>query len=151
MKRLSFVALVGCVLLLLSPLAGCARRRPVQTTEVTDAETSYDGAGERNGYYEADVPPPPTVDEPMRYEPLEPPVQTVEPNRPQRLDESTFPTPRPDAGVVVHEVRRGDTLWKIAGQYYGTSNRGNVQKIVEANPGLNPDVIKVGQKIVIPR
>lgn len=54
-------------------------------------------------------------------------------------------------GARIHIARRGDTLWKISGIYYGKSSRANVQRIVDANPDIaDPDFIRVGQKIVIP-
>jgi nucleoid-associated protein YgaU len=48
-----------------------------------------------------------------------------------------------------HEVKKGDTLWKIAEQYYGD---GSLYKIFEANRGIlkDPDAIQVGQKLHIP-
>jgi nucleoid-associated protein YgaU len=49
-----------------------------------------------------------------------------------------------------HEVKKGDTLWKIAEQYYGD---GNLYKdIFEANKDIlkDPNVIKVGQNLKIP-
>lgn len=49
-----------------------------------------------------------------------------------------------------HEVKKGDTLWKIAEKYYGD---GNLYKtIFEANRDIlkKPDVIQVGQKLQIP-
>ena len=49
-----------------------------------------------------------------------------------------------------HEVKKGDTLWKIAEQYYGDGSLH--PKIFEANRDIldNPNVIKVGQKLRIP-
>ena len=49
-----------------------------------------------------------------------------------------------------HEVKKGETLWKIAEQYYGDGSL--YPKIFEANRDIlkNPDVIKVGQKLRIP-
>jgi len=49
------------------------------------------------------------------------------------------------AGSVPYTVRAGDTLGNIA-FLYGTS----VQDIVTANPGLNPEVLNIGQQICIP-
>lgn len=49
-----------------------------------------------------------------------------------------------------HEVKKGDTLWKIAEHYYGD---GNLYKdIFEANRDIleDPNVIKIGQKLKIP-
>lgn len=49
-----------------------------------------------------------------------------------------------------HEVVSGDTLSKIARQYYGDPSL--YTKIFEANRDVlkNPDLIKVGQKLRIP-
>jgi nucleoid-associated protein YgaU len=47
-----------------------------------------------------------------------------------------------------HTVVYGDTLWKIAQQYYGDGSQ--YTKIVQANDIKNPSVIDVGQKLVIP-
>jgi nucleoid-associated protein YgaU len=49
-----------------------------------------------------------------------------------------------------HEVKKGDTLWKIAEHYYGD---GSLYKdIFEANKNIlsDPNSIKVGQKLKIP-
>lgn len=49
-----------------------------------------------------------------------------------------------------HEVRKGETLWKIAEQYYGDGNL--YQKIFEANRDIlrDPNRIDIGQKLRIP-
>ena len=49
-----------------------------------------------------------------------------------------------------HEVKKGDTLWKIAEHYYGDGSL--YKKIFEANGNIlkDPNVIKVGQKLRIP-
>ena len=48
-------------------------------------------------------------------------------------------------------VRSGDTLGKIAQKFYGDARRSDV--IVKANPALagNPDVLRIGMKLVIPK
>jgi nucleoid-associated protein YgaU len=48
----------------------------------------------------------------------------------------------------VHVVQKGDTLGEISAQHYGTSRKW--QDIVEANPGLDPSHLVVGQKLIIP-
>jgi len=47
-------------------------------------------------------------------------------------------------------VKKGDTLWKIAENYYGDGKL--YKKIFEANADIlkNPDVIQIGQKLKIP-
>lgn len=47
-----------------------------------------------------------------------------------------------------HTVVRGDTLWGIAQRYYGNGNR--YKEIAKANNIANPDIIHVGQKLLIP-
>jgi nucleoid-associated protein YgaU len=49
-----------------------------------------------------------------------------------------------------HEVKKGETLWKIAEHYYGDGNL--YKKIFEANRDVlnDPNVIRVGQKLRIP-
>lgn len=48
-------------------------------------------------------------------------------------------------GYDTYYVQQGDTFWGIAKKYYTTVN-----KIVIANPGLNPYQLQVGQKIIVP-
>lgn len=55
------------------------------------------------------------------------------------------PKPTPDILTFVHTVRLGETLSSI-GKKYGVS----WQKIAEANKLTNPNLIRVGQKLVIP-
>jgi len=49
-----------------------------------------------------------------------------------------------------HEVKKGDTLWKIAEKYYGDGSL--YTQIFEANRDKlsDPNLIKVGQKLRIP-
>ena len=54
-------------------------------------------------------------------------------------------TPAPAIGVKKHVVQSGETLGSIAVQYGVT-----VQAILEANQLANPDLLRVGQELVIP-
>jgi len=49
-----------------------------------------------------------------------------------------------------YEVKKGDTLWKIAEKYYGDGNLHT--KIFEANKDSikDPNLIRVGQRLRIP-
>ena len=60
----------------------------------------------------------------------------------------TVATPAPEARM--HTVERGDTLSKIAKQYYGDLSK--YTEIFEANQPMlsNPDKIYPGQKLRIP-
>ncbi len=48
-------------------------------------------------------------------------------------------------GYDTYYIQPGDTLWKIARNYYTTVN-----KIVTANPGINPFQLRIGQEITVP-
>lgn len=48
-------------------------------------------------------------------------------------------------GYAIYYVRPGDTLYNIAGRFYTSVN-----SIVTANPGINPNVINIGQRLVVP-
>jgi nucleoid-associated protein YgaU len=49
-----------------------------------------------------------------------------------------------------HEVKKGETLWKIAQEHYGDGSLAT--KIFEANRDVlkDPNLIKVGQRLRIP-
>lgn len=47
---------------------------------------------------------------------------------------------------VVYVIKKGDTLWKIARRYSTT-----VEKLKKANPGIDPNNLRVGQKICVPK
>jgi nucleoid-associated protein YgaU len=55
-----------------------------------------------------------------------------------------------ERGMRKHTVQSGETLWRIASQYYGDGS--NYMKIFEANKGLleHPDHIEPGQELLIP-
>ena len=58
----------------------------------------------------------------------------------------------PPAGAKQHTVAKGDTLWKMAKNYYPASLDLNeeIAKIKAANPGLDDRNLKIGTVIVIP-
>ncbi|MBA3697287.1 MAG: LysM peptidoglycan-binding domain-containing protein [Planctomycetes bacterium] len=61
-------------------------------------------------------------------------------------------TPAPEAPSAndpnVHVVKAGETLSDISKQHYGTTTKW--KKIVDANPGIDPEGLKVGQKLKLP-
>jgi nucleoid-associated protein YgaU len=61
------------------------------------------------------------------------------------------PGPQPAGEATVYEVKPGDTLGAIAQRFYGKASL--YPKIFEANRDIltNPDLIKVGQKLKIPK
>ena len=56
-----------------------------------------------------------------------------------------LPVDNPPPRQIVHSVQAGDTLISIAAQYDA-----DLDAILAANPGINPDLIYVGQQIVVP-
>jgi nucleoid-associated protein YgaU len=70
-----------------------------------------------------------------------------------RIDES-LPVPaaaQPQAQTQTYVVKAGDSLWKIAQQFYGKGNL--FQRIIDANPDKLEDeksVIHPGDQLVIP-
>jgi len=84
-----------------------------------------------------DVTPAPT---PVAYAPPAP-VQTMTPD--PALSSST-----PAASGNTYTIKKGDTLWKIATQHYGDGKKWH--EIADANPGLTPSALRVGQTITLP-
>jgi hypothetical protein len=52
------------------------------------------------------------------------------------------------SGVTVYQVRKGDTLWKIAKQHLGAGRRW--KEIARVNPDLDYMKLRVGQRIRLP-
>ncbi|MCK9536885.1 MAG: LysM peptidoglycan-binding domain-containing protein [Bacilli bacterium] len=48
-------------------------------------------------------------------------------------------------GTIGHAVRPGETLWMIARRYNTT-----VRAVMMANPGINPNTLRIGQIICVP-
>lgn len=97
-----------------------------------------------------DVKPLPPAPAPVIEAPAAPKARTVKPlpppPPPAKQAVKPLPPPPPPAGEsFVYTVRRGDSLSKISKRY-------NVKMgaIVAANPGLNPDKIRIGRKLNIP-
>ncbi len=58
------------------------------------------------------------------------------------------PTGAPAGGGKTHIVSKGETLGDISKEYFGTTTKW--KQIVDANPGVRPENLKVGQSLVIP-
>jgi LysM repeat protein len=54
-------------------------------------------------------------------------------------------TPAPSGGDIIHLVQPGDTIYGLAGHYGVTA-----QSIIDANNIINPNLIYVGDRLVIP-
>ena len=84
---------------------------------------------------------------PVAYQPAPAPYQA----QPVIYDSTPAPavaTANTQAAGSAYTVKKGDTLYSIAKSRYGNGNQYN--KIVGANPGLEPSKLKVGQTITLP-
>ena len=61
------------------------------------------------------------------------------------LNKSEDNPPSKKASITIYVVQKGDTLWSIAKRYYTT-----IEDLVKVNDIKDPNVIKVGDKILIP-
>ena len=50
-----------------------------------------------------------------------------------------------EASVIIYSVDKGDTLWKLAKKYNTT-----IEELVKINDIENPEIIIIGQKLIIP-
>jgi nucleoid-associated protein YgaU len=100
-------------------------------------------------------PAPPATAEPQQQQPQQkkPTAQAVKP-APAPAAPATrsvvvpAPAPQPAATSRTYTIKPGDNLWNISKEVYGDGTK--YQRILDANPGLNPDNMKPGTKIVIP-
>ena len=81
----------------------------------------------------------------------EKPVKPVKPIKPVKPVEPIEPEVSTNAAITAetteYVIKAGDTLWSIAKVKYG--NGKEWVKIIEANKGLVPEKLKVGQKIIL--
>jgi len=82
-------------------------------------------------------------------------LQNVQPEgtqteAPQPVEEPV-PAEMPATGGRTHVVQKGDTLFKLAREYYN-GDQSQWRRIYQANQAQipNPNVLKVGQQLVIP-
>ena len=47
-----------------------------------------------------------------------------------------------------YTIKPGDTLWKIAAEHYGDGRKW--KQIADANQGLEPSKLRIGQSITLP-
>jgi LysM domain len=51
--------------------------------------------------------------------------------------------------VRYHTLKKGDNPWKLGVKYYGDGTKG--AKILAANPNVNPNNLKIGTRLIIPK
>ena len=86
---------------------------------------------------------------PVMVQPVQP-VQPVVSDTPPVVQAAPAPvaSATPAISGNTYTVQKGDTVYKIARAKYGEASA--AKRIIAANPGLNPNTIKVGQKITLP-
>jgi len=129
MRRVMFAA-VGMLAVL---AAGCKKPQSPQTTSV-----------------EMEPPVAPT-EELTAVTPIgraEPSTATTPTGTAQTEPAQGEPTRSEPAAASTYVVRKGDTLWSVAQRLLGDGKRW--KEIAEANPGLSPSKLPVGQTLKIP-
>jgi 5'-nucleotidase len=89
--------------------------------------------------------PPPMPVQPVQPQPVQPVINDASPVVTQA---SLGNGATPAISGNTYTVQKGDTLFKIARAKYNDPSA--VRKIKDANPGLDADHIRVGQKINLP-
>lgn len=81
-------------------------------------------------------------------EPVQEPVSEATPEPAQESVSEATPEPDPIPAPVSYTIQKGDTLIGICMSRYGSDER--VAEICALNSIINPDDIKIGQKILLP-
>ena len=138
------VAAVGCQndAKTKAPAAGAS------VLDVTPAPAPHRGYSAAPAY----APPTgPTVTQAPSYPPLAPVAtgpQFTEPAVPEATPAKPAPAATVASGGGSYTVQKGDSLSSIARQRYG--NPSKWKQIAAANPNVNPNALKVGQKLAMP-
>jgi nucleoid-associated protein YgaU len=81
-------------------------------------------------------------------EPVPTPAPSPQPPVVEPTPTAVPATPTPSSPIS-YTIREGDNLHLLALEFLGDSDRW--PEIVAANPGMDPDLLVVGQEILIPR
>ena len=134
--------LIPLAALMLMTTIGCANKQKNDATASPELNGSVT---------DVDVAPMPVGEPEMTYAA---PFVTPGPQQPQPAAtapaayEAPFVTQTPAAAGGSYTVKKGDTLFGIARQHYGSGSQW--QRIASANPGLTPATLKAGTTIAIP-
>lgn len=132
-------------LVLVGLLAGCSSHKPDTTAQIPAPPAASEPYIAPAAPYIAPTAPvaPPVTD--VVAEPLTPPTTHA-------VAKPTHTTHPAKVAVAAkgtkYVVKKGDTLSKIVQKKYGTVKA--MKKVLAANPGLDANLIKVGQTIILP-
>ncbi|MGC9453990.1 MAG: LysM peptidoglycan-binding domain-containing protein [Phycisphaerae bacterium] len=130
--------------LLAGLLLGCNKDNSVQTTEIDDPpQRSLDRLSPSETSDQTSPQPAPSREYSWDEPDEAPSAATYEARQP---DEPLPPDVVP--GSTTYVVKRGDTLWSISERLLGDGQRW--REIVEMNPGLDPQEMRIGQELRIP-
>jgi len=117
-------------------LAGCNNQEQAQLTPVPPpAETGY-----------GDLPTGYTDPQPIATDPQ--PLVIEQPQVITATDGGNWDYSTPTDASETYTIVKGDTLYAIAKRHYGDGNRW--KDILNANPGIQPKRLMVGQEITLP-
>lgn len=141
------LALVGLLLM----IGGCAYGAHLEHAQAEGAEqgeprpipAQHAAAGQAQPQFEP-VDPAPTP----AFEPEPAPADAPADQFAQAQQAPPAPQAAPAGQGRTYTVRDGDTLWSIAESNYGDGQMW--RDIVDANPDLNHDELRVGQEITLP-
>jgi nucleoid-associated protein YgaU len=134
MKHVAPIAILAALLLTTTGCWGNKDKKAAGAGDPTVADIRATGT----------PPAPPPMVQPIQ--PMQP-VQPLISDSPPVVTQTSFNgASAPASGS--YTIQKGDTLFKIARSRYGDASA--VRKIKEANPGLDADHIRVGQKINLP-
>jgi nucleoid-associated protein YgaU len=139
--KLARLAATAAAFAALSVATGCAWiNKPKPAASATPAVTNVKPLAVTT------PPPQPVIVQSVQSVPVQPIVSDASPVvTPVTASHTSSPTA--SAGTT-YTVQKGDTISKIARAKYGDLSA--VRKIKEANPGIDPNNIKTGQKIMLP-
>jgi LysM repeat protein len=125
-----FVLAIHGVGLLALLMQGCKGEKDSASNQTTDTNTTYAAAQPGETF----TPTNPVIDPPTNTAPVTPTVTTL------------TPVPPTDPGVATdYVVKAGDTYATIA-----RSKKVSVNSLKEANPGVEPTKLQIGQKLHVP-
>jgi len=75
-------------------------------------------------------------------------LTSLVPPEPKPVTPAVTPPVAPATAGGTYTIKKGDTFIKIAREVYGDQSR--MKDIAAANPGLDPNKLKIGQTIVLP-
>lgn len=133
-RMLSIAVMAAGVSLVMLAAVGCAKK----ANDAGNSATVLDVSAPPPAAVAYEPPPPQPAPATPAYDPAAPAVTST----------PSAPASSVGGGGGNYVVQKGDTLYGIARQRYGDGKQW--QRIAQANPGVSPQSLRVGQTLVIP-